>query len=293
MPIQNDDDVKVDTTPEVLTNVSEEIKPLVYSTVGFDDYEFHYDEDEDDLSYYEERFFLKEEDYYSKLGHKFVARGYKRPLTFRGDTRRKYKNFRETKKIERRYDEKFNYRNFPVREIPVPTNILTDHTVHLSRNKTVPISSTAVTPVFTNPASSTSTIDTADNKKYLSTNEELEYQEALRHSSAAIVPTTGISLQQLLELCNRDLTPEDYELLLRLDETVEKKTVKQETLSSLSESTVESESQCSELCTICMCNYGMGEKIKNLPCTHFFHVDCIVPYLSSYGQSCPVCKAKV
>jgi len=36
-------------------------------------------------------------------------------------------------------------------------------------------------------------------------------------------------------MLNRELTPEDYELLLRLDETVEKKTVKQETLTTLTE----------------------------------------------------------
>jgi len=303
MPIQNENEnVKVDITPitpEAISNVSEEIKSLVYSTVGLDDlikeddYDFHNDEEEDDLSFSDERFFLKEEDYYSKLGRKFVARGYKRPETFRGDTRRKYKNFRETKKIERRFEEKFLYRNTPGLKVPNPQ---IDQTVPLNRPVTVPITTpaaTAVTPAINNTTMATKT-DNTDDKKYLSTNEELEYQEALRRSAVTTVqPATGISLQQLLEICNRDLTPEDYELLLRLDEMVEKKTVKKETLSSLSETTIESESQCSELCTVCMCNYGMGDKIKNLPCKHFFHVDCIVPYLSSYGQSCPVCKAPV
>jgi hypothetical protein len=53
--------------------------------------------------------------------------------------------------------------------------------------------------------------------------DENAYQEAVRVSSVEIAPTTGLSLQQLLDMCNRDFTPEDYELLLRLDEAVEKK----------------------------------------------------------------------
>jgi len=299
MPIQNDDSVTVQTT-EVFTNVSEDIKtntPMLEKDDNmryFEEYDIPDDYySDDDLPFSEVRFFVKEEDYYSKLGRKFVARGYKRPETFRGDTRRKYKNFRETKKIERRFDEKFVYRNTTgERDLPVsviPAQI--DQTAHIRRPATLPITTptTAATPVINN----TATTSITDDKQYLSTTEELEYQEALRRSAVDTQPTTGISLQQLLDICNRDLTPEDYELLLRLDEMVEKKTVKKETLSSLSETTVESESQCSELCTICMCNYGMGENIKNLPCKHFFHVDCIVPYLSSYGQSCPVCKAPV
>jgi len=97
----------------------------------------------------------------------------------------------------------------------------------------------------------------------------------------------------MLDMCNRDLTPEDYELLLRLDEALEKKTVKQETLTNLMEQIIDKEVQLAEVCTICMFNYELGDRAKYLPCNHFFHVDCIVPYLSSYGQSCPVCKSKV
>jgi len=298
MPIQNDDSVQVESTTEVFTNVSEDIKtitPLLEKDDNmrhFEDYDIPDDYPDDDLPFSEVQFFLKEEDYYSKLGRKFVARGYKRPETFRGDTRRKYKNSRETKKIERRFDEKFLYRNSPgLRDLPVSSQI--DQIAHLHKTSTVPITTPTTTSTATPVINNTISTSPTDDKKYLSTTEEADYQAALQRSAVDTQPTTGISLQQLLEICNRDLTPEDYELLLRLDDLVEKKTVKIETLSSLSETTIESESQCSELCTICMCNYGMGEKIKNLPCKHFFHVDCIVPYLSSYGQSCPVCKAPV
>jgi len=302
MPIQNDDTLKIETTTEVFPNVSDEIKTLAPvlelekdDNQRYEDYENPDDYyDDGDLPFSEVKFFLKEEDYYSKLGRKFVARGYKRPETeFRSDTRRKYKNFRETKKIERRTDEKFLYRNsHGFKDLPSATQ--TAQTAHLHTPATVPITATATTnSTAVNPVINNTVPTDTDDKKYLSTNQELEYQEQLRRSAVVVQPTTGISLQQLLDICNRDLTPEDYELLLRLDEMVEKKTVKQETLSSLSETSVDSESQCSELCTVCMCNYGMGEKIKTLPCKHFFHVDCIVPYLSSYGQSCPVCKAPV
>jgi len=139
-----------------------------------------------------------------------------------------------------------------------------------------------------NPSSKTEPAST-----FLSIKEERDYQEAVRQSSVQLAPTTGLSLQQILDMCNRDLTPEDYELLLRLDESLEKKTVKKETLTTLTEKTIDEEVQRNELCTVCMFNYELGDKVKYLPCRHYFHVDCIVPYLSSYGQNCPVCKAKV
>jgi len=154
-----------------------------------------------------------------------------------------------------------------------------------------PDPSTASGSIPVNPTGNPSSTDPAST--FLSLKEEREYQEAVRQSSVQLAPTTGLSLQQILDMCNRDLTPEDYELLLRLDESVEKKTVKKETLTTLTEKTIDEEAQRIELCTVCMFNYELGDKVKYLPCRHYFHVDCIVPYLSSYGQNCPVCKAKV
>jgi len=102
---------------------------------------------------------------------------------------------------------------------------------------------------------------------------------------------SGLSYAQLMDLCNRDLTPEDYEMLLRLDESVAKKTVEVDKMANLLETVIEVST--SENCSVCMCPYEPGESVKHLPCGHFFHVDCIVPWLKNHSQTCPLCKSNV
>jgi len=45
-------------------------------------------------------------------------------------------------------------------------------------------------------------------------------------------------------------------------------------------------------CPVCLTSFNKGEKLKSLPCVHFFHKDCIDTWLS-VGHSCPVCKSQV
>ena len=45
-------------------------------------------------------------------------------------------------------------------------------------------------------------------------------------------------------------------------------------------------------CSICMCDYENGDKLKLLQCTHRFHKDCITEWLKKKGL-CPVCKCDV
>jgi len=47
-----------------------------------------------------------------------------------------------------------------------------------------------------------------------------------------------------------------------------------------------------EVCTICLCDYEKGNKIKTLPCTHNFHAECIDKWLGS-NNKCPNCKRYV
>jgi len=289
MPSKNDEDkVKVDTLLPKTLNAQPPPSSLPNPT---EDYEQYDDVSDDDMPWSEEeRFFLTEEYFFSKqLNHKFVARGYKRPLlTLRAETRRKYKNCRVTKREDKRQQERFTQQYIPKPEDkPLSADsVISTNSRQKDDNPTTTTTNTTASRQDPTPASTQA-------NKYLSVNQEREYQDALRQTSNPVLPAAGISLQQIMDMLNRDLTPEDYELLLRLDETVEKKTVNQETLTTLTEKTIDSEEHLTEVCTVCMFNYEMGEPVKYLPCKHFFHVDCIVPYLSSYGQACPVCKAKV
>jgi len=46
-------------------------------------------------------------------------------------------------------------------------------------------------------------------------------------------------------------------------------------------------------CSICLDDYEQGEKLRLLPCGHFFHTDCVLPWLTERQDCCPLCKVKV
>ncbi|KAI3846569.1 hypothetical protein MKX03_008251 [Papaver bracteatum] len=43
------------------------------------------------------------------------------------------------------------------------------------------------------------------------------------------------------------------------------------------------------VCSICLGKYADNEELKELPCAHFFHVDCVDKWLKT-NDSCPLCK---
>ena len=45
-------------------------------------------------------------------------------------------------------------------------------------------------------------------------------------------------------------------------------------------------------CNICLEEYIDGDKLKTLPCLHFFHASCIEKWLKSVNK-CPICKETV
>ncbi|KAF9916534.1 hypothetical protein BX616_003506 [Lobosporangium transversale] len=45
-----------------------------------------------------------------------------------------------------------------------------------------------------------------------------------------------------------------------------------------------------EICSICLCDYAMGDRIRVLPCSHEYHPECIDVWLSTKSVFCPLCK---
>lgn len=46
-------------------------------------------------------------------------------------------------------------------------------------------------------------------------------------------------------------------------------------------------------CSVCIDNFAEGDDITVLPCSHAFHSDCIVPWLTERQAKCPLCKFDV
>lgn len=94
----------------------------------------------------------------------------------------------------------------------------------------------------------------------------------------------------LLILQQRDLTPEDYELLLRLDNRVKPKTLSLDLLQALNAETVAEglDADDDNVCGVCLDAYVAGQTRKCLPCGHRFHSDCIDSWLSSSSMICPL-----
>ena len=42
-------------------------------------------------------------------------------------------------------------------------------------------------------------------------------------------------------------------------------------------------------CAICLVNYKAGNKVFFLPCTHHFHIECIMPWFEK-NHHCPNCR---
>lgn len=94
-------------------------------------------------------------------------------------------------------------------------------------------------------------------------------------------------LEFLIQLQHRDITPEDYDFLTRLDERVKKKTLNDEKLSKLKTETFESHEN-DECCGICLDSYQIGCLVRCLPCGHRFHAECIDNWLKNQSVNCPL-----
>ena len=103
-------------------------------------------------------------------------------------------------------------------------------------------------------------------------------------------------LEFLISIQHREITPEDYEYLSRLDEMVKKKTVSENVLDKLKTERINAgllEKIQDEFCGICLDSYILEQEIKYLPCGHFFHLECINNWLKNQSTNCPLDKLPV
>ena len=95
-------------------------------------------------------------------------------------------------------------------------------------------------------------------------------------------------LLKIVDIQHRDITPEDYELLLQLDNDVAPKTIPQDILKKLETATPSKFGLAGELCSICMEQFRTEDVLKKLLCGHCFHSPCIDQWLTYSSCACPL-----
>jgi len=101
----------------------------------------------------------------------------------------------------------------------------------------------------------------------------------------------GLTSCEVWDLLSREIGPDDYEMLLRLDKTVPKPTASAESLASLRE--IPQEEFMGGECTVCLSSFEADDSVVSLPCRHSFHHSCVTKWLSECRRMCPLCGAEV
>eukprot|EP00403_Amphidinium_massartii_P015484 CAMPEP_0178412360 /NCGR_PEP_ID=MMETSP0689_2-20121128/21976_1 /TAXON_ID=160604 /ORGANISM="Amphidinium massartii, Strain CS-259" /LENGTH=415 /DNA_ID=CAMNT_0020033607 /DNA_START=67 /DNA_END=1311 /DNA_ORIENTATION=- len=127
---------------------------------------------------------------------------------------------------------------------------------------------------------------------------DLQYPPGIdrNEAMAARLGLDGDTYRALQELQNRDIRPEDYDLLGRLDENIQKATLDGCQLKLFPTELFKAEAPSSPLesCGVCLVDFQDGEELRTLlPCKHRFHRDCIDYWLLERSTTCPMCLADV
>lgn len=97
----------------------------------------------------------------------------------------------------------------------------------------------------------------------------------------------GLCSGEVFDLLFREITPEDYDMLLRLDETVTRQTASASSIDRLP--TSKGEEVLGEDCCVCLAAFETEDVVATLPCRHRFHQKCIAKWLGECRKTCPMC----
>lgn len=107
-----------------------------------------------------------------------------------------------------------------------------------------------------------------------------------------VVLACGLMQEEIIELMYRDLNPEDFETLNKLDERLPRRNIVQHDLMEGLPRRLASECNCSE-CGVCLAELDPGARVVQLPCGHGFHPACISRWLTQCKNTCPLCAARI
>ncbi|XP_065191220.1 uncharacterized protein LOC135822392 [Sycon ciliatum] len=101
-------------------------------------------------------------------------------------------------------------------------------------------------------------------------------------------------IRALEVLQHRDISPEDYELLLQLDASVARKTASSDVVQQLptfqysGDGGMTVTAAAAAQCSVCMDSYTPDSVLARLPCGHEFHKECIERWLLNSSPNCPL-----
>eukprot|EP00441_Pelagodinium_beii_P044292 CAMPEP_0197629792 /NCGR_PEP_ID=MMETSP1338-20131121/7509_1 /TAXON_ID=43686 ORGANISM="Pelagodinium beii, Strain RCC1491" /NCGR_SAMPLE_ID=MMETSP1338 /ASSEMBLY_ACC=CAM_ASM_000754 /LENGTH=169 /DNA_ID=CAMNT_0043200891 /DNA_START=139 /DNA_END=648 /DNA_ORIENTATION=- len=102
----------------------------------------------------------------------------------------------------------------------------------------------------------------------------------------------GLYQAQVLELMHRNLTPEDFDMLKVLDDSIPNaNTMSSDLMQRLTRVKVKASEDCE--CGVCLSRIGPEAEAIKLPCKHIFHHRCIEKWLTQCKNSCPMCSAAI
>ncbi|XP_007888410.2 E3 ubiquitin-protein ligase ZSWIM2 [Callorhinchus milii] len=107
----------------------------------------------------------------------------------------------------------------------------------------------------------------------------------VQHASGQPLPSAVIA-----DLMNREIAPEDYELLLQLDKD-RSSSVPQNIVGALPLLVVRHGSKLllpGQQCRICLKVFRISQHVRRLPCNHKFHRECIDHWLLHERNACPI-----
>jgi hypothetical protein len=98
----------------------------------------------------------------------------------------------------------------------------------------------------------------------------------------------GLFQDEVIELMYRDLSPEDFETLCKLDERLPKKNTAQRNLVDRLPRAIARDCGATE-CMVCLAEFEPTSHVVKLPCRHAFHRACISKWLTQCKSTCPLC----
>jgi len=99
----------------------------------------------------------------------------------------------------------------------------------------------------------------------------------------------GLQQEQALDLMSRDLTPEDFEMLSKLDEGVAKRNIAEKSVVELLPRVAAAGKECG----VCLGELDGKIDAIELPCKHVYHSACISKWLTTCKNACPMCSAPI